>query len=67
LGGIESSTDPDEYERVQTELDAAAFHAYRGHDQNKTRRGIVWQCSDKRLLAGTPPMGGIERGRGLGE
>ncbi len=28
LGGIDPATDPDERERVQAELDAAAFHAY---------------------------------------
>ena len=36
LGGIDPATDPDERERVQAELDAAAFHAY-GLEREQTK------------------------------
>ncbi|WP_128477132.1 Eco57I restriction-modification methylase domain-containing protein [Halorussus pelagicus] len=36
LGGIDAATDPDERQRLQAEIDAAAFHAY-GLDREETR------------------------------
>lgn len=36
LGGIDPATDPDERERVQAELDVAAFHAY-GLEREQTK------------------------------
>jgi hypothetical protein len=35
LGGIDPATDPDERQRLQAEIDAAAFHAY-GLDREET-------------------------------